>query len=222
MMFEEELTVFDNTADFTIKERHLPHWIQTGTFCFVTWRTADSLPVAARLQMEEELKSFLLRNNLDPKGNWHADLARRPLKEWCRESQKLHGIRDAFLDRGYGDCLLAMPECAEEVERCLLYFDGDRYHLSDLVIMPNHIHYLAAFRSEETFLKQNTDWKRYTARAINRLCDRRGEFWQTDQFDHLIRTEESLAYYRRYIAENPRKAGLNAQSFRYYARSLSR
>src|SRR3954462_11504146 len=31
-----------------------------------------------------------------------------------------------------------------------------------------------------------------TAREINRLLNRVGEFWQVDQFDHLVRSEEQF------------------------------
>jgi hypothetical protein len=48
------LQTFDPTAEYSIVERKLSHWSQTGCACFITWRTIDSIP-----------KSVLRR--------WHAD-----------------------------------------------------------------------------------------------------------------------------------------------------
>jgi putative transposase len=88
------------------------------------------------------------------------------------------------------------------------HFDGDRYDLSDFVVMPNHVHLLVAFSDEESMLKQCESWKHFTATRINRALGRRGRFWQQDGFDHLVRSEEHLQYLRRYIAENPVRARL--------------
>ena len=69
--------------------------------------------------------------------------------------------------------------------------------------MPNHVHVLAAFPTEEAMLEQCESWKRFTARQINRLLNRRGRFWQQDVFDHLVRSPEEFERLRAYIAENP-------------------
>ena len=106
------------------------------------------------------------------------------------------------------------------VEDGLRKFDEDRYFMTDLVVMPNHVHFIAAFRDEESFLKQCTDWKRYMARQINRAVGRKGDYWQVDQFDHLIRSPEQFDHYRLYIAENPVQASLAASQFRHYQKVL--
>ena len=116
--------------------------------------------------------------------------------------------------------MLKRPELSQLVEESLLHFDGDRYVLTDAVVMPNHVHLLAAFRDESTLLTQCTSWKRYTGRRINELLGQRGEFWQVEQFDHLVRSEEHFEYYRRYIADNPRKAGLALGQYRWYSKRL--
>jgi putative transposase len=38
------LQFFDRKQDFTVAWKTLPHWAQAGTVCFLTCRTADSLP----------------------------------------------------------------------------------------------------------------------------------------------------------------------------------
>ena len=168
------LQYFDPQQDHTVGWKRLPHWAQAGTVCFITWRTADSLPV---------------------------------------------------------------------VMNSLLHFDNDRYVLTDAVVMPNHVHLLVAFRDEDSLLTQCTSWKHFTATQINRWLWRNlsrgttelrrsvvprprfqppatGEFWQVEQFDHLVRSPEDFDKYRRYVADNPNKAHVPAGSYRYFTKVL--
>ncbi len=43
---------------------------------------------------------------------------------------------------------------------------------------------------------------------IHQSLGRSGSFWQAEAFDHIVRSEKQLMHFRRYIAENPKKAGL--------------
>ena len=47
-----------------------------------------------------------------------------------------------------------------------------------------------------------------------------GEFWQVEQFDHLVRSPEDFDKYRRYIADNPANAGLGEGCYRYFTKTL--
>ncbi len=87
-------------------------------------------------------------------------------------------------------------------------FDGDRYDLGDFVIMPNHVHLLVQFVGEGRLKKQCQSWKHFTAREINRSLGKAGHFWQGETYDHIVRSEFDFDRYRKYIAENPVKAGL--------------
>jgi REP element-mobilizing transposase RayT len=107
----------------------------------------------------------------------------------------------------------ALGASRHNVLHYLRRFDGDRYELTDFVVMPNHVHVLVAFRDEEAMLKQCAGWKRYTARQINETIGASGEFWQEDAFDHLVRGPEQFRYYRRYIAENGRRAYLSETDY---------
>jgi len=111
-----------------------------------------------------------------------------------------------------------MPEI---VAKSLHHFDGERYELTDFVIMPNHVHLLVAFPDEEALLKQCESWKHFTATQINRSLGQKGRFWQQDGFDHLVRTPEQFVRFRRYIADNPRRARLSAGEFVLYSKPLS-
>src|SRR5205085_2067391 len=106
----------------------------------------------------------------------------------------------------HGECVLRRAEFSEEVAKSLRHFDGDRYDLTDFVILPNHVHILAAFPDEAAMLAQCDSWKHFTATKLNRALGRKGRFWQQDGFDHLVRSVEQFAYLRGYFADNPRRA----------------
>jgi type I restriction enzyme R subunit len=116
--------------------------------------------------------------------------------------------------------MLRWPELAQVVADSLMHFDGDRYLLTDFVVMPNHVHLLAGFRDEATMLAQCESWKHYTAVKINRSLGRKGRFWQQDCFDHLVRTDEHFEWLRRYIADNPSKSRLSVGQFLHFSKPL--
>ena len=109
----------------------------------------------------------------------------------------------------------AQSELATIVADSLLHFDGLRYRMGDFVVMPNHVHLLAAFPSAESMRKQFDSWLHYTAFRINQLISKKGHFWQQEPFDHLARSAEQYEYLRTYVAENPEKANLNEGEFIY-------
>ena len=56
-------------------------------------------------------------------------------------------------------------------------------------------------------------WVSFTAKAINKLQGRSGQFWQHEPYDHIVRNGERLRTLERYIAENPVKAKLREGEF---------
>src|SRR5437588_741617 len=106
-----------------------------------------------------------------------------------------------YLDKGYGDCVLKRPELARVVGDSLRHFEGQRYLLSDFVVMPNHVHVLAGLLGGTDMERQCKSWKKYAATKLNRALGRRGRFWQEESFDHLVRSPEQFDYLRRYIAD---------------------
>jgi type I restriction enzyme R subunit len=89
--------------------------------------------------------------------------------------------------------------------------------MTDFVIMPNHSHMLVIFPNDDAMLSQCAAWKRFTGRRINKRMSDSGRFWQQDGFDHLVRSEEQFESFRRYIASNPKKAGLAANEYFLYS-----
>ncbi len=219
-MQREDIGFFDPEAEFAITERGLPHWAQSCTVCFITWRAADSLPNSVLDRIDNEIAIILKQHGLDPNADWKQELSQREISFRGQVHWDIFATRDKFLDEGHGQCLLGREACYQIVFDSLLRFDTDRYFLTDTVVMPNHVHFMAAFENSETMLKQCDEWKRFTARKINKVVGRSGEFWQRDQFDHLIRSPEYFERYRRYIAENPRSARLAEGIYLHFQKLL--
>jgi DNA polymerase-3 subunit alpha len=100
------------------------------------------------------------------------------------------------------------------VENALRHFDGDRYLLGGYVIMPNHVHILVRPAMEHKLPDILQSWKSFTAKEANKLLGRTGEFWQPESFDHIVRSEQQLEKFSRYIEENPVKTGLPENEYR--------
>jgi type I restriction enzyme R subunit len=216
------IRLFDRQAEFyLLDQRHLPHWSQTGTLAFITWRTWDSIAQEVLDRWQAEDNDWVRRHGVDPRAaNREEQLAQihRRLPDRLRRfrSSRWH----AHLDRLHGDCILRRPELHQVVAECLRHFDGQRYELTDFIVMPNHVHLLAAFPDEQAMVAQCYRWKRYTALRINQLVERRERFWQTDAFDHLVRTVEQFDFLRKYIADNPRRARLKAGEYAHFSKQL--
>ena len=220
-MKQQDIGYFDPAAEYAIAERGLPHWAQSGTLCFITWRAADSLPESVLDRIDTEIAIVLTQYGLDPSCNWKEELCRRDNSFRCQVHWELFATRDKYLDEGHGQCLLGREPCFQLVVDSLLHFDTDRYFLTDVVVMPNHVHFLAAFLDADSMLKQCEEWKRFTARKINKVVGANGEFWQRDQFDHLIRSPEYFDHYRKYIAENPKRAKLVDETYLHFQKPLT-
>lgn len=211
--------VFDPERDVRVTERRLPHWSQAGTVCFITWRTWDSLPRVVVESLLAERDALLARHGVAADcGSWRAELRRRSPDAAREVLRHLSSRWEDALDACRGACTLRRPDCAKIVADSLLYRDGEDYGIHDFVVMPNHVHVLAAFADDKAMLQQCESWKRFTATQMNRLLGRTGRFWQQDAFDHLVRSEAQYEYLRRYIAENPVRARLAEDAYLHYSR----
>ena len=88
--------------------------------------------------------------------------------------------------------------------------------------MPEHVHLLFSALKDangESYsipeIMQNI--KSVSAHKINRAASRTGKVWQTESFDHLIRSSRELEAKVAYIAENPvmRRLVKNASAYRW-------
>lgn len=215
------LRFFDPEDEVSVVERDLPHWMQAGTACFITWRTWDSIPEDWIDGWLSGRAAWLCRHGINPdSADCRTQLARLTRSQQREFHREFSARWEAHLDRCHGECVLRRPELARVVADSLRHFDGERYTLTDFVVMPNHVHLLAAFPTPESQLRQCESWKHFTATRINALLGRRGRFWQVDAFDHLVRSEARFLRYREYIAANPERAGLRPGEFVHYTKDL--
>lgn len=220
-MSELSFRFFDRSDDYSVVEWKLPHRLQIGTLTFITFRTDDSLPHHVIEEWKNEQSRLLREQGIDPlAADWKQQLLKLPKVIQNDIQNCLSGKWHNDLDACYGKCVLRQPKLAKFVADSLHKFEGDRYELTDFIIMPNHVHLLAAFADEKSMLKQCESWKHFTARQINRALVQSGRFWQQDGFDHLVRSEEQFYWLRKYIAQNPVKAGLRSGEFLHYSCEL--
>jgi REP element-mobilizing transposase RayT len=212
------MELFDPTQDFEVVLRRLPHWSQAGALAFITWRTWDSMPAKVVRLWQAERTAWLSQHGIDPTAPDTERQARQLGPSLFHEFKSLLADRwNDHLDACHGACVLRRPELSSIVEDSLRHFDGQRYELTDFVVMPNHVHVMAAFPRSEAMLQQCDSWKHFTAAKINKLLGQKGRLWQQDGFDHLVRSLEQFAALRRYFAENPQKANLKPGEYRLYS-----
>lgn len=212
-------TFFDPEKPVTKSRGHLPHWDQEDATCFITWRTADSIPKPVWDAWRASRDEWLRQHGMDAQDpNWRRELEGLPAllrQEFARTfSRKL----EDELDTCHGACVLRQPALARIVADALHHFEGDRYTLGDFVVMPNHVHLLVGGMARDSMLKQVESWKKWTALQINRALGRIGRFWQDESFDHLVRSPAAFDKFRIYIAENPFKAKLRPGEFIHWRR----
>jgi type I restriction enzyme R subunit len=206
---------FDPKAERYIYEHGRPHWSQAGTVVFLTFRTHDSIPREVLERWDREKEAWLRLRGKGIGGHWTDLVPTLGAKERADFHKTFNRTREMFLDTCQGRCLLRRSELSKIVANSLLHFDGQRYRLGDFVVMPNHVHLLAVFPSEQALKEQCDSWLHYTAFRINQALGEKGKFWQQEPFDHLVRSPEQYEYLRQYIAENPRMAGLRPGEYHY-------
>jgi len=207
--------VFDPKAGLLIGGRCRPHWSQAGAIVFVTFRTADSVPREVLDRWEREKADWLHRRGHSTGEHWSLVVTRLDDAERREFNRHFNRCRETFLDTCHGRCLLRRPDLARIVADSLLHFDGRRYRMGDFVVMPNHVHLLAAFATADDMERQFDSWLHYTAYRVHQQIGEKGHFWQQEPFDHLVRSVEQYEYLRTYVADNPRKARLHEGEFLY-------
>ena len=184
--------------------RHLPHiHLGQATF-FITFRLHNSLPnwIIRQIQEDLELERMLLMNGVGDR------------KEFQRSYfEQFDKILDAQKD---GNRWLNDPLIASIVADAILYRNGKRFNLISYSIMPNHVHLLVTVTdahepSEKMRYTHLTSvlqsLKSYTAIESNRKLGRRGQFWQRESYDRVIRDQKELERTILYIVYNPVAAG---------------
>jgi putative transposase len=179
--------------------RHLPHWRQEGATYFVTFRLADSLPQAKLDELSELRREWECRHPPP----WTTETLEQLGREVVERVER-------WLDQGMGSCVLKEPSFAELVTNAMHHFDGTRYELGAYVVMPNHAHaLLRPLMCEEHPLETLLgSWKQFSSKRINERTGAKGELWQDESYDRIVRDGEHLWRSLQYIGRNPEKAGL--------------
>jgi putative transposase len=206
---------FDRNGDLVIYEHCRPHWSQAGAVVFITFRTHDSIPREVIERWDHEKQEWLRAHGNASGQHWSVIVPTLPERDRTEFQRTFDRCKDVFLDSCHGRCLLRRPELANIVADSLMHFEGDRYRMGDFAIMPNHVHLLAVFPTAEAMRRQCDSWLHYTAFRINQTIGAKGQFWQEEPFDHLVRSPEQYEYLRQYIADNPARAGLKPGEYHY-------
>ena len=207
--------VFDPKAPLLIHEHFRPHWCQAGAIAFITFRTHDSIPQEVLNRWEREKQDWMRRRGFVGNEHWKTVLPTLSASDRFDFTKQFERCREDFLDTGHGRCLLRRSELAKIVADSLMHFDGQRYRMGDFIVMPNHVHLLAAFATEDALVTQCDSWLHYTAFQINQAVSEKGKFWQQEPFDHLVRSPAQYEYLRKYIEKNGTKARLSPGDYLY-------
>jgi hypothetical protein len=190
-----------------VSKRNLPHWHQDGAIYFVTFRLADSIP-------KPKLKEWRERRRL-----WDSAHDDKLTSDAIEQRDQVFSKQiDHWLDQGAGSCLLGDPEPSQIVSGALHFFDGQRYQLIAHVVMPNHVHLLLQPSAGHILSKIMHSIKSYTAHEINKQLKQKGEIWQDESYDRIVRGPEELSHFREYIRCNPEVAKVSVHKGGLYLR----
>ncbi len=162
-----------------VSVRRLPHLYVIGQPLFVTFRLHDSLP------------------------------PHRVFPSQTSTSGEAFAAMDRLLDEvRTGPTFLRQAAVASEVLTSIQHGAGiGHYELHAWVIMPNHVHLLLTPRVSVSKLLGSL--KSASAKKANLALGRTGRpFWQDESYDHLVRNGEEFNRIKRYIENNPVRAGL--------------
>ncbi len=171
----------------TFYRRRLPHFYEIDQPVFLTWRLHDSLP-PNRAFLAETLNSG-----------------------------QAFAVLDRLLDEASnGSVYLRQPAIAGMIVEAIHYNANvlGHYRLHAFVVMPNHVHLLAT--PAVPLSKLTKSLKGITARRANAMLALTGSpFWQEESYDHLVRDMPEFEKIRKYIEENPVRAGLAGEASNY-------
>uniref|UniRef100_A0A832DIR7 Transposase IS200-like domain-containing protein n=1 Tax=Ignavibacterium album TaxID=591197 RepID=A0A832DIR7_9BACT len=170
--------------------RNLPHLYYNEGEYFITFRLKNSLPLNEIKKLKDELE--------------------KKASSLSAKEKRLFIKYDELLDSGkFGIPLLKKNEIADIIKNIIHMFDGLYYNLICYCIMPNHVHLVfSIFNNEKSLSDIMKLIKGNSSIMINRFLNRRGNLWQPESFDRLIRDDKELYQFIKYVLLNPVKAKL--------------
>jgi putative transposase len=217
-------------------QRNLPHFQPLGGTFFVTFRLAGSLPQAVLRKwasenvMSQRQRKRLFRTSGTEDRESTLEMNRRRFIEF---KTLLHRV-------AAGPTWLADARVAKTVADAIIYRSDTVNTLDAYCVMPNHVHMvfsplpdpnrisdstMSAEEAERSLSSIMHSLKTYTAHEANRLLTREGQFWERENYDHMVRDEAEWLRTLAYVVNNPVKARLarDWREWRYsYCRLLVR
>ncbi len=94
-------------------------------------------------------------------------------------------------------------------------FDVQPYALVAYVVMNDHVHALVKPLATYELKDILHSWKSYPARQMQRETNRRGQVWQHEYFDRIVRNDNELVEKLNYIVRNPWKRWSDVDEYRW-------
>jgi putative transposase len=92
---------------------------------------------------------------------------------------------------------------------------GRFYELAAAVVMPDHAHIILRPNDDQTLSSVMKGIKGVSAHKVNALLGTRGQVWQDESYDRLLRDEQEYMQKLHYTLKNPLKKGLCADPMDY-------
>ncbi len=121
------------------------------------------------------------------------------IPSWVTQGER-HFITINCKQRG-GSPLLQRNIPSKLLDSARAYEKSNLWHLWLMLVMPDHVHFIATFDLNRGIRSTVSDWKRYQSISL-------GITWQKNFFEHRLRDDESFREKAHYIRMNPVRKGL--------------
>lgn len=175
--------------------RNLPHWHVSERSYFITFRLKNSIPK----EVLEDLKEKYSRIKSETE------------ETKLNELYRTHFLKyEKVLDSAKENLYLNDPRIARLIIEGFEWIEiNTGWEVPSFTVMPNHVHCLMTSRKAVmSFNSALRILKGFTARKANLLLNRTGSFWTPENFDHWCRSPEKEESVKKYIRNNPVRAGL--------------
>jgi REP element-mobilizing transposase RayT len=183
----------------------LPHWQPAEATFFITMRLAGSIPkhIINQIKEQKKIEERAIREEFKE----NIELINAKLYDL---EKKYFAIYDKQLDNANAPYWLKESEIAKIVAESIHFFEKEDKQLINYAycIMPNHVHWVLKLNKDADVLyKILQRMKRYTARQANKILNRKGQFWEEESYDHIVRDTKEFDNIVWYTLQNPVKAG---------------
>ncbi|MBW4619259.1 MAG: transposase [Cyanosarcina radialis HA8281-LM2] len=121
------------------------------------------------------------------------------------------------------------PAARQIIFDACLFFNTQRYHIFNFVVMTDHVHLLMqplqkcvgaslcdrTYREYWSLSSIAHSIKSYSAKQIPQVMPHIGTIWQPERYDRIVRGDREFAGFWNYIRQNPVKAKLSKSPEEY-------